>query len=627
MNKRIIIFLITVLSLHIGTQVKGQQLKKAEISKNQNEIYSDWSLYSKGLYYKSIKDYQKAINLFMDAATFKKDLPRVYYQLSECYFQLQNYETAINYSELAIKKDKNFVNPFMLLYKIYLNLCDYEKSASVLESIIDIKPELINIHYTLGILYYNQLKNFDKALVSFRNILELSNAVAIDDYYKEQANYYMGRIYYNKNQVERSLEYFKKVVEINPDNNIAFYLLVRILLDKYNYDEAKKYASYYITKFPENLMMYASLGRIYYIENNPKSREYLRKAASINSLQGQLAKALYDEQFKRDKKAAIKLETIIKKDPLLISPHIALGRINLRKNKKKEALNEFFTAGILMYKAKLYNGARRNLYKVLSINDKIPEVYYYLAKIYEDTGNLSLAIINLKKTNELNPNMEILIHLGYMYSQKNNFNESTKHFDLAINSDPNNPKPYFFMGLTYSRNKNYLQAEKLIKKAIKLNEDNDTYHFYLATVLEKQNKLQETIQSLKKAIEFNPENAMAYNYLGYLYADLNINIDESIDLIHKALEFSPSNGAYLDSLGWAYYRKGKLKTALKKLLRAEKQLRKSNTPDPVVYDHIGDTYHKIGNKERAVEYWKKSLNLKKNQKIEKKIKNTCNIGS
>lgn len=258
--------------------------------------------------------------------------------------------------------------------------------------------------------------------------------------------------------------------------------------------------------------------------------------------------------------------------------------------------------------------------EVLSINDKIAEVYFYLGKIYEETQKINLAIIYFKKTNQLRPNLELQIHIGYLYSLSNNFEDASKFIDMAIKQEPNNPKPYFFKGLAFSRKNDYAEAEKLIKKAIELKKDDDTYYFYLATVQEKQNKIEDTIKSLRKAIEYNPKNDTVYNYLGYLYVERDMNLDESIELIQKALELSPSNGAYLDSLGWAYYKKGNVKLALKKLLQAEKRLDKEKSPDPIVYDHIGDVYRKIGDTDKALEYWKKSLNLKKDTKIEEKIK-------
>jgi len=138
-------------------------------------------------------------------------------------------------------------------------------------------------------------------------------------------------------------------------------------------------------------------------------------------------------------------------------------------------------------------------------------------------------------------------------------------------------------------------------------------------VLEKQSRLADTFEALKKSIKYNPKSAKAYNFLGYLYADNNMNLDESIELIKKALEFEPTNGAYLDSLGWAYYRKNQLDLALIKLLEAERELARENSPDPVVYDHIGDTYYGIGKIDKAIEYWDRSLKMKSDPAVEKKL--------
>jgi hypothetical protein len=65
---------------------------------------------------------------------------------------------------------------------------------------------------------------------------------------------------------------------------------------------------------------------------------------------------------------------------------------------------------------------------------------------------------------------------------------------------------------------------------------------------------------------------------------------------------------------------GRYELALAKLLEAEKQLDRSRTPDAVVYDHIADTHRKIGNYRMAIDYWRKSLEVEKNGRIELKIK-------
>ncbi len=618
--KRIIIYIFAIILLSgCGSVNKTAVSKSAKPAESKSAVFTSWSFYSTGLYYKSIGDFTNAIKNLMDAAAFKEELDKVYYQIAECYYYMNYYDNAINYSEMAIKAKKDYSKPYLLLNRMYLERNDNKKAVEILEALIAARPDMINIHYSIGLIYYNRIKNYDKAAVSFRNILELSGAVPVEDYYKENANYYLARIFYSKNLFDRAIEHFQKVIEINPDNKTAVYILSNIYMELYQFAEAKKISLHYADRFGKNSIIYANLGRIYYIENDPRCVDYLKTGMTSEDIYGELCRALYYERMRRDKEAEPLLLKIISGNKLVISPHIALGRIALRKSDKKTATSEFFTAGVILYKAGQYNAAMAQLMEVLSINDKIPETYFYIGKAYEEMQKMNLSIVYYKKANKLRPSIEMQIHIGYLYSQINDFENAAKYIDAAIKMEPNDSKPYFYKGLALSRNSEFAEAEKMLRKAIEIKND-DTYYFYLATVQEKQNKIEDTINSLKKALEYNPKNAMVYNYLGYLYAEMNINLDESIELIQKALALSPSNGAYLDSLGWAYYKKGDLKQALKKLLQAEKRLDKDKSPDPVVYDHIGDAYSKMGESDKALEYWKKSVNLQKNSKIEEKIK-------
>lgn len=71
----------------------------------------------------------------------------------------------------------------------------------------------------------------------------------------------------------------------------------------------------------------------------------------------------------------------------------------------------------------------------------------------------------------------------------------------------------------------------------------------------------------------------------------------------------------MDSLGWLYFKQGKIQEALKELQRAA-----SLTEDPVIYDHLGDAYFKIGDNANAKLSWQKSLKLDpKQDKIKEKI--------
>lgn len=579
-----------------------------------------WVLYSNGLFHLNAKNYKTALKYLHEAEKTNIELDRVYYHIALCYYNTYDYDSVKKYSELAIKHNPRYTKPYYLLYSMYMNLQNYEKAASILETLRHQEQDNINVSYTLGTLYYSRLKQWDNAEKTFKSILETASIKAVDDYYQEHSAYYLGHIYYSKGQINSAIEHFKLCSEINPDNHSALYALAILHMDRYELDESLEYALLYLHFFPDNVKINSITGRILYLKSDRKASIHLQKAMYNTGFDGLVARALYNELLHKDKDAVILLKKVIKGNTTYISPHLALARINLRKNNKTGSVSEFFTAGILFYRYRLYDNARESFIKALSINDKIPECYFYLAKVYEETERFSQAMVNYKKVLELKPSAEILIHIGYLYSLKSNFHNATLYMDRAIEIDPKNSKSYFFKGLIFTQMDRYPDAEKMVRHAISLNEENDEYHFYLATILEKQNRFDETVVSLKKAIRYNPQSAKSYNFLGYLYADKNMNIDESISLIKKALEFEPDNGAYLDSLGWAYYRKKDFDLALKKLLEAELKLDREKNPDPVVYDHIGDTYKELGNFKKALEYWKKSVKMKKDTKIEKKIK-------
>jgi tetratricopeptide (TPR) repeat protein len=600
-------------------QCSAMQTTQTPVRKVQ-VIQADWAYFSRGLYFKSAADYPRAIENFMDAAAYDTALDKVYYQLAECYYRINDYENAVNYADRSIGKNPQYIRPYELKFNLYANLRNYEKAAASLEALVEERPELVHIHYTLGNLYYTQMKNWDRASVYMRNIIELAASEPVEDYYQEYAHYYLGHIYYSKNQTERAIKSFERCIEINPDNISAVYVLALIYMDQYRLEEARRYSLQYLEKLPDNAKLNAVMGRIYYLKGDHRAISHLKKIRGSRMVEGALGAALYNELMRNDKEAGKALGDILKKNPGYISPHIALARIALRRGDKTNALSEYFTAGALLFQAKLYDLAKENLFHALSIKDDIPEIYFYLARTCEETGDLSLALVYYRKCHDLKPSPDILIHMGYLYSLKNDFARSADYLDRAITLDPDNSKPHFFKGLIDSQRDRFTIAERHFRKAIELQGENDTYYFYLATVLEKQSRIGDTIEALKKSIKYNPKSARAYNFLGYLYADNNMNLDESIDLIKKALEYEPSNGAYLDSLGWAYFRKSQFDLALKNLLEAEKELAREKSPDPVVYDHIGDTYIQMGKVMKAVEYWDKSLKMKKDPIVEKKLK-------
>ena len=98
-----------------------------------------------------------------------------------------------------------------------------------------------------------------------------------------------------------------------------------------------------------------------------------------------------------------------------------------------------------------------------------------------------------------------------------------------------------------------------------------------------------------------------------------MRLGEAEQMIKLALQSDPNNGAYIDTLGWLEYRQGKFDQALVDLLRAAQKLTRD---DPVVFEHIGDTFAKMNKVAQAVDAWQKALNLDpQNKNLTEKIDN------
>jgi tetratricopeptide (TPR) repeat protein len=190
------------------------------------------------------------------------------------------------------------------------------------------------------------------------------------------------------------------------------------------------------------------------------------------------------------------------------------------------------------------------------------------------------------------------------------------------------PEIVYYLAIAQREAKQSQQAVATFEEALheaQLDADDDVinakFYFNYGAAAEQAGLYDKAADLLRKSIAMDPANsAEAYNYLGYMWADHNMNLDEAEMMIRRALDKEPNNASYLDSLGWVEFRQGKLEQAIGDLLRASKA---TEHDDPVVFEHIGDTYLKLNRVPEALAAWQKALALDpKNKKLADKIETT-----
>lgn len=254
------------------------------------------------------------------------------------------------------------------------------------------------------------------------------------------------------------------------------------------------------------------------------------------------------------------------------------------------------------------------LEQVVKKNPLNLHAYDQLAKIHFTAKNFPKAVANMRQAMRLSPvnpaRFEEIIRASLLA-------EDTATA-IQFSTEAENRFPYLtgftvLRALALSQSGDHVPALAAFERALVTAANNSpellnsSFYMSYGAAAERAGHFAKAAELLKKSIALDPErSAEACNYLGYMWADRNENLEEAEVLIRRALELDPENPAYLDSLGWVFYRQGRYEEALTELLRAASS---GEAPDPVILEHVGDACEKLNRLAEALQYWQKALQL------------------
>jgi len=473
---------------------------------------------------------------------------------------------------------------------------DFPQAIDVLKDAIKANPKDADPYQQLAFIYAKYLKKTDQA-IDYANRAITLNPAEIEGYQRlveievaagqekkalevldrarnvgsDDANFWMrlGKLYVallfksdsqpKPDELKRTNEIFKKAAEHAEDDSA-------ILKDVADYYAASQ-------QLKEAIPLYLRV-----LELQPDDANAREKLATGFILTNQRGKAVE------------MLEQIIKEHPDKYQPYDLLAQVLddearsfLRAKKTDEAKAAFAKAAA-------------NYEQSLLINPNHVGTYLHLAELYLGTLKDADRAVRL-------------------------LTEARRRFLGA-------PEIVYYLAVAQSEAKQTQQAVATFEEALheaQLEQDNDIpnarFYFNYGATAEQAGLYEKAADLLRKSIALDPANsAEACNYLGYMWADHNMNLDEAEAMIKRALEIEPNNPSYLDSLGWVQFRKGKFDEGLNNLLSAAKT---ADHEDPVIFEHIGDAYFKLNRTSEALASWQKALALDpKNKNLANKIERT-----
>ena len=172
----------------------------------------------------------------------------------------------------------------------------------------------------------------------------------------------------------------------------------------------------------------------------------------------------------------------------------------------------------------------------------------------------------------------------------------------------------YIKALAEERLGNYSAALKTLLQYLsvrKFADEEEKYPVSIQTVLaaDKAKRYDVAAAILEPMIDADPDNADLLNLLGYLYAEAGINLGTAEKLLLRAVELEPENSAIRDSVAWMYFRLKKYREAKDFIEKSLAATPKGETADSVILDHAGDIYNALGDRTKAVFFWKQALNV------------------
>ena len=475
------------------------------------------------------------------------------------YEQMGNpYLAAMNYQKALRFYPESYEIRLSLAKHLY-KLQKFEDGLAVLSQISPEDPDV----YDLRAKLYLATGADDSARMSY---LE---SVALDST-NSSAYSYLAGAYRKQHNLDSTIWAYKNLARLRPEQYRLLTELARLQTQKGDYESAKAsfWSSIELAGEPENIASFIGLGELYQVTQQPESALIIFNMAlevdSANVLIHRSLRSVY-----------------------VLMDSLELALPHARQETELTPLDRSATRrlGMLYYWLDSLRQADSVFTFLAESGERHPANHSYLGRIALRNEDLERACEQFILVTQLADSVyESWVDLGYVYRQM---------------GQPDKEIETYRSGLSHMRDEQS-QSQLL---------------FTLGSAYEQHGRIDESVATFEELVAKDPDFDQALNYLGYMLADRGERLEYARELIERAVSISPDNAAYLDSYGWVFYRLGDYKEALVYLIKAV-----TLDSDPVIFDHLGDVYHTVGNTEQARTWWQKALEIDPdNEQIKEKL--------
>jgi len=242
-----------------------------------------------------------------------------------------------------------------------------------------------------------------------------------------------------------------------------------------------------------------------------------------------------------------------------------------------------------------------------------PDVHLILAELYSATDSGAKTVAVLQEARELpDPSPDVFTALAFAMLKNGNPAEAETVLDAARSRFPDAPNVLFAIGVVYGEMGRHEQTIALLTEArtrLAKTADGETppalseaFFLQLGAAYERLDRNDEAEAVFEECLTLYPDSHRVLNYLAYMWAEDNRNLEQALKYSVRSLVLEPDNAAYTDTLGWIQFRMKQYELAFETVTKA----RLLAGDDPEILLHLGDILAALGKLDDALALWKKS---------------------
>ena len=392
-------------------------------------------------------------------------------------------------------------------------------------------------------------------------------------------------------QPTHSLQKFSTLVRLNPDDPSAHFGLAMAYEESGQQNYAFKEYQEVLRLDPRHARAHLNMGFAYCKggEVQPAIKEW-QKAYELDSNAGRFlddpkTKAYYEPKVEHAM-AMFERPVMIRSDDSYA--HYQLAMAYRYFNKKEMALAE--------------------LKKAVELNPNLWEAYNASGEIYADLGQLQFAKIQYQKAISVSPrHPDTFYNLGTIFEDEGMVGIAIQKYERALEIDPGNSKLLFALGRAYLKQARFKKAIVQFQKSIDKEPDNPFSHFHLAKACEAIYRPDFAIREYELAVKIDPRYAEAHYNLGTLYINTG-NLSQGVEHLERSLKLNPKDSYAFYNLGNAYDKLGEFQKAIFNYNHALEL----NPRDAFARYNLGQIYFKMDQFEEAISEFEKALEINPN---------------